>query len=322
VGIRVRTRMAAVTVALLAIPTVSASAAPTDHAATALNILPSGQYGSLPIAPEADVQAQMYDNLTPLFDQVSAGDLTTYFKSEGLGVGPDGPGTEETVPRPGVTIIRDKFNVPHVTAQSYDDGVWAAGWIAAADRNLLLSQARYNSRVAAVDVPGTTAIDLIRRLQAFTPSAELEAELAKQTDVLLAEGPKGAAVLHDIDTYVSGINDWLAINSPSTPPWTRNDIYALNALKSQFLGQGGGGEARRSQFLGGLIQRLGKKKGTSVFDDLSQFKNAGSPDGDRSDRHGADGEQHVDGRRRALDHGQSADGRRTADRLFLAGLRI
>ena len=275
--IRVRTSIAAVVVALVAIPTASASAAPTDHAATALNILPSGQYGSLPIPPEADVQAQMYDNLTPLFDQVSAGDLTTYFKSEGLGIGPDGPGTEETVPRPGVTIIRDKFNVPHVTAQTYDDGVWAAGWIAAADRNLLLAQARYNARVAAVDVPGTTAIDLIRRLQAFTPSAELEAELAKQTDVLLAEGPKGAAVLHDIDTYISGINDWLAINSPSTPPWTRNDIYALNALKSQFLGQGGGGEARRSQFLGGLVQRLGKKKGTSVFDDLSQFKLAGSP---------------------------------------------
>ena len=263
--------------ALSLVPAASASAAQTDHATTALNILPSGQYGSLPIPPEADDQAVMYNSLTPLFDQVSSGQLTTFFKSEGLGVGPDGPATEEAVPRAGVSIVRDKYNVPHVTAQSHDDGVWAAGWIAAEDRNLLLAQARYNARVAAVDVPGTTAIDLIRRLQNFQPSAELEAELAKQTDVLLARGPEGEAVLHDIDTFISGINDWLAINSPSTTPWTRNDIYALNALKSQFLGQGGGGEARRSQFLGGLIQRLGRKKGMSVFNDLSQFKNSDSP---------------------------------------------
>lgn len=42
--------------------------AQTDHAATALNILPSGQYGSIPPPPGADTQAQMYDSLTPLFD--------------------------------------------------------------------------------------------------------------------------------------------------------------------------------------------------------------------------------------------------------------
>ncbi len=59
-------------------------------------------------------------------------------------------------------------------------------------------------------------------------------------------------MLHDIDTFISGINDYLSIHSPSTAPWTRNDVYALNALKGQFVGQGGGDEARRSQFLGGL----------------------------------------------------------------------
>ena len=54
-------------------------------------------------------------------------------------------------------------------------------------------------------------------------------------------------------------------------------MYALNALKGQFVGEGGGDEARRSQFLGGLEQRLGAKQGLSVFNDLRQFKNAGSP---------------------------------------------
>ena len=43
------------------------------------------------------------------------------------------------------------------------------------------------------------------------------------------------------------------------------------------MGEGGGDEARRSQFLGGLQQRLGDKKGLSVFNDLRQFKNPELP---------------------------------------------
>ena len=84
-------------------------------------------------------------------------------------------------------------------------------------------------------------------------------------------------MLRDIDTFISGINQYLSINSPSTAPWTRNDVYALNALKGQFVGQGGGDEARRSQFLGGLTHRFGQTKGKSIFNDLRQFKNPEKP---------------------------------------------
>ncbi len=132
-------------------------------------------------------------------------------------MGPDGPGTPESVPRPGVTIVRDAFNVPHVTATTYNGGIWAAGWIAAKDRGLLLQQARYNARVAAIDAPGLSALGLISSLQNFQPSARTEAEVAKQTQVLQNAGPEGQAVLRDIDTFIDGINDYLDMNSPSTP---------------------------------------------------------------------------------------------------------
>jgi hypothetical protein len=46
-------------------------------------------------------------------------------------------------------------------------------------------------------------------------------------------------VLSDIDTFIAGINAYLAIHSPLTPKWTRNDIYALNALKLPAVGVGG-----------------------------------------------------------------------------------
>jgi acyl-homoserine lactone acylase PvdQ len=249
------------------------SAVAEDYASTALNIIPSGQYGTIPIPAGADTQAQMYDGLTPLFDDVSTADLRTYFKSEHFGVDTATPSTIETVPRPGVTIERDSYNVPHVTGVTHDDGVWAAGWIAAEDRGLLLQQARYNARVAAIDVPGLTALSLISGLRNFQPSAQTEAELAKQSAVLEAAGPEGEAVLHDIDVFIEGINAYLAASGSPNAPWTRNDVFAVNALKAQFVGQGGGGEARRSQLLFGLQARLGKKKGLSVFNDLRQFKN-------------------------------------------------
>src|ERR1700712_4354640 len=78
----------------------AAPAAAKDYAPDALNIIPSGQYGSVPIPAGADQQALMYDGLTPLFDQVTAPDLTKYFKSEALGAaGSPGPTHVEATPR-------------------------------------------------------------------------------------------------------------------------------------------------------------------------------------------------------------------------------
>ena len=263
---------------LVAAATASARGDATDYADTALNIIPSGQYGGFPIVPEADDQAKMYDDLTPAFDNVTESHLNQFFKSEAISdLGTDGPGTVEATPNPDVTIVRDKFYVPHITADEEADGIWAAGWLIAEDRGLLIQQARNNARVASIDAPGLSAIGLVVGLQNFQPSPETEAVVAQQEDALLAAGPKGEQVLEDIDTFIDGINDYLDINSPSTADWTRNDIFALNSLKSQFLGQGGGGEARRSQFLGGLQEENGYGEGLSIFNDLRQFKNKESP---------------------------------------------
>ncbi len=263
-----------VVVALLALPGVAAA---KDFATTARNIVPSGQYGALPVPPDANEQALMYDGLTPLFDQVGAADLNTFFKSEALNLGTDGPGTVEEVPNPRVTVIRDSFGVPHIKADKAKDGIWAAGYLIAKDRSLLMAQARYNARVAVVDVPGITALGLITNLQNFQPSAATERQTAKQSKVLRKAGRKGKKLLKDIDRYVSGINAYLEANSPATEPWTRNDIFALNALKGQFLGEGGGDEARRSQFLGGLQEQYAPKKAMSVFNDLRQFRSKDGP---------------------------------------------
>jgi acyl-homoserine lactone acylase PvdQ len=239
-----------------------------DFSSTARNIIPSGQYGGVPPVAQADDQAQLYDALTPLFDKVTDRDLRRYFKSEKLGPKGEGPLTRERTPRKGVRIIRDRFNVPHIYGKTNDDVTWGAGWVLAHDRELLLEQARYNSRVAVVDAPGQTAIDLIVGLKSFQPSAQTEREVQREVAKLRAYGRPGRRLLHDIDLFVQGINAYYKSTNATHEPWTRRDVIALNAVKSELFGEGGGAEVQAAQFLDGLQSALGPERGYSVWNDL------------------------------------------------------
>jgi acyl-homoserine lactone acylase PvdQ len=258
---------------------VAVPASAKDYAPDALNIIPSGQYGAFPPPAGADQQALMYDGLTPLFDQVTPADLTKYFKSEALGTaGSPGPTTVEQTPRKGVTLVRDSFNVPHITGKTRDDVTWAAGWVLEEDRGLLLAQGRYPARMAALDAPGINAFGLVTGLKqvTVTPAADRLID-RQQTGALKHAGKEGRALLHDIDVYVAGINARLRFEKSSQKPFTRVDVYATNAIVGQIFGQGGGDEVRRSQFLDGLRKRLGKSQAQTVFNDLSEHNDADTP---------------------------------------------
>ena len=253
------------------------SASAKDYANIARDIMPSGEYGSVPPPPQASQQAMMYDGLTPLFSNVSSGDVTRFFKPEPVGTaGAPGPLSNESVPRSGVTIQRDSYDVPYITGVSRDDVTWGAGWVVAEDRGLLLGEARNISRIAALDPPGLDALGLIASLASFTPSAQTEQEMSRQTTVLQAQGAKGQAVLHDIDVYLSGINAYVTAHGGGTL-YTRNDVYALNALKDQFVGEGGGQQAINSEVLSGLRRRLGTIRGTAVWSDLKEPNDPSAP---------------------------------------------
>jgi acyl-homoserine lactone acylase PvdQ len=260
--------------ALLLVPP---AASADDFSGTALNIIPSGQYGALPIPPGADEQAKMYDSLTPLFDNVTAPDLLTAFKSEKFGVDTSGPGRTEDVPRKGVTIVRDRFDVPHITGKTRDDVTWAMGWTLAEDRALLLAQGRYPARLAAVDAPNVDAFALLKDLKTVKPSAQINRMILRNGLKALRSAPNGKALLHDVDVYVEGVNARLRKDKSTQKPFTRTDIFAVNALVGQIFGQGGGDEARRSQLYSALRKRLGKTKGQALFDDLTETHDADAP---------------------------------------------
>ena len=100
VGTRVCMRVAAVAVALFAIPRDARPRRPPTTRRRRSTSFPRASTAACRRRPAADDQAQMYDGLTPLFDQVTDADLTTYFKSERFGVGTDGPGTAGDRPAP------------------------------------------------------------------------------------------------------------------------------------------------------------------------------------------------------------------------------
>jgi acyl-homoserine lactone acylase PvdQ len=258
------------------------AASAKDFSIIARNIIPSGQYGAVPGTPAAPLgpaeqQAKMYNALTPLFTHVTNSDLVADFKPDPLLPASTKGLRNEPVPHAGTTLLRDNFDVPHIYGKTRDDVTWGAGWVIAEDRGLLLGQARGDAYVAAIDAPGLDALNLVSNLKSFKPSAQTQAVVSKQTGELRAAGANGRGALHDLNVYLQGINTYDAIHNPTEAPFTLNDIYAFNALKDQFVGEGGGDESVRSEFLTSLRRRLGFKRGTKVWNDLREANDPEAP---------------------------------------------
>ena len=85
-------------------------------------------------------------------------------------------------------------------------------------------------------------------------------------------------MLHDIDVYLQGINARLRAEKAGRDVVTRVDIFSANAIIGQIFGQGGGDEARRSEFLVDAAQALRQApRRTRIFDDLSEFDDPDTP---------------------------------------------
>jgi acyl-homoserine lactone acylase PvdQ len=231
----------------------------------ALNILPPGEGANL---PDLTSQIGMYDALTPLQGNVTAKNLTQYYKRETLGLGGAKP-TRVERPKSGLTIYRDSFDVPHVYGTTRANTEFGAGWITAEDRGLDLQLLRGPARLAALDVPGYDAFSVALSARTFTPSAQTEAVLASQAK-LAAKTKQGRQLIVDVDAYVRGMNAYFKSKGGFVTPFTRNDVTAIGTLIGAVFGAGGGREAQSAEFLSALQQRLGATKGLSVWDGLRE----------------------------------------------------
>jgi acyl-homoserine lactone acylase PvdQ len=274
---RAAAALVATLVAALAIVLAPLEAAPKrDYAAASWTILPPGENGSLTFDRNTTDQAKLYDGLTPLFDSVTARDIRRFFKPAALGRGP-AEGQKRERPRPGLTIVRDRFGVAHVTGKTEADVAYGSGWVTAADRGLLLQLIRGPARVSALDVPGLDPLALALSGKSFVPSAEAEAFLANQLDAVRAQGVIGRKVLALINAYAAGINGYYRSQGIPIAPFTANDVVASAALIAARFGTNGGQEVHNAMFLDALEDRLGAADARLVFADLREANDPEAP---------------------------------------------
>ena len=168
-------------------------------------ILPPGQSGF--VGPGGQ-SSHSQDQLS-LFEKL-------IFKPEPLGGGPGG--TSPSEPRPGVTIRRDDFGVPAITATNETDLWWGAGYAVAQDRLGEMELFRRQSAGTLAEVLGkdSLASDFLARRDYYT-DAELMAMFQKLPAPLRAR----------TQAYVDGVNAWIA-HVRQTPADMPSEFTTLN----------------------------------------------------------------------------------------------
>ena len=234
---------------------------------TARYILPPGNFGGVPFTANSTDQLGLYSDLTPLRDNITPADIDHFFLPENFE--PIEPSHEEVTGRAGTQIIYDAYGIPHIYGQTRADVAFGAGWTSARDRGLLLQVGRGPARVAVADVPNIDAFSLVTSIQSFTPSAEAEALVTEQVQLLIdSYGDDGREVVADAQAYADGINAYWTAHNINQPPATVNDVIAVTAFIGSIFGAGGGGEAANSDLLAKLQQQLGPDAGHKAWEDV------------------------------------------------------
>ena len=330
-------------VAALALPGTSAVAADDPTAYTrhgeVLNILPPGSRGnvdiptlvttgvtnlpnlfSTPNDPKAALatasatnpanfadQLEMYDALSKTSPgQIDEASLTKYYKDARLGVADADVVSTET-PKPGVTIKRDKFGVPHITGTTYENVEYGAGYANIEDRMFLTDILRHTGAARMAEFVGPTAanIHMDQEQLRIAPYTEEQAT-AQIARVATRYGAEGEKLLKGLDAMLAGMNDAqkalcpLAQEAPpqigapgigfgakcpaeyavlqkAPTPYTRADIIYIASLVGGIFGKGGGGEDTNAIWYQQLKAKYGEATARKVFDDLREKNDPEAP---------------------------------------------
>ncbi|MFL6239630.1 MAG: penicillin acylase family protein [Actinomycetes bacterium] len=246
-----------------------------------------------------DDQWEMYDGLNRV-DPASLTDaqLTKYYKDARIGGDPNGVVSTER-PRPGLTIRRDSFGVPHIDGATAEDVSYGAGYAGIEDRMFLTDILRHTGKAQMSSflgpTPGDIAMDQSQLRIAPYTEAEAQAQIAKVAQRYPSEGP---ALLRRLDAFLAGVNDaqkklcpaafglpspgnnggGFGPNCPSEyavlqkapTPYTRADIVFIASLVGGIFGKGGGNEFADALWFEALQAKYGTAKATQIYDDLRE----------------------------------------------------
>ena len=259
--------------------------------ASAVDLARNQADGSLP--PSFTNQLALYRDLGPLAPGVSASNLGRFFKPAGFGVAPDR--VKETItPRPGVTILIDEFEVPHVYGNSRGDVAYGAGYATARARLFQMDVLRHTARGELTELIGAGEDDATVKMDVAQLQAAdyTEAELQGMIDSAAANaGPEGPAGKQDLTEYVAGVNKYIGearadpLKLPAEYPalgltpadWKATDTAAVASLIGGIFGRGGGAETRVAAAMRAAQARFGRSRGARVFADFRALDDPEAP---------------------------------------------
>jgi acyl-homoserine lactone acylase PvdQ len=233
----------------------------------------------------SDDQLGQYSGLLYGYPSLTDATLGSYFNDESFGV-PPADVTRTEHPGSGVTIYRDTHDVPHVYGDTDGGAAFGAGYAQAEDRLFLMDVLRhYGSGTLASFLGASCEFEQMDHdqllLAPYTP-----AQAQQQVDALPQRfGAQGALAKSMIDSYVSGVNAYIAATKTdpsllpvdyqaagpdqSTPqPWTDADVVSIAGLIGGIFGKGGGSETDDAHLLKYLRGRYGPKAGLKAYRDI------------------------------------------------------
>ena len=233
----------------------------------------------------SDDQLSQYSNLLYGAPTLTNANLTDYFNDESFGVKPEDVTKTET-PGPGVTIYRDKHDVPHIYGDTNPSAAFGAGYAQAEDRLFLMDVLRhYGAGTLASFLGASCDFEQMDHdqllLSPYTP-----AQAQAQVDALPKRyGADGALAKSMIDAYVKGVNAYIdaATTDPSKLPadyvaaapdqplpkkWTDADVVSIAGLIGGIFGKGGGFEVKNAHLLTYLQNRSATPTVCSAFHEV------------------------------------------------------
>ena len=239
-----------------------------------------GRLGGAPGILPANTQAQMYDRLTPLGRDVTDARLApsadgTATSSRRSCSPPDDPRSSPTRRSAGARNAH-RAHPPRRLRRP-------ARLLRQRRRRHLRRGLRHRRRPQPAARPGArqrhgggdrhprrTAIQLVLGLYQYQPTARVRrghAPAGRARCARRRRRPPGAARHRHLPR---GINQLVRREPARRAAFDRADVYALNAIKAQFLGEGGGDRGRERPVPRHRARQLGARRGTHAYEDLRQ----------------------------------------------------
>src|SRR3954468_11367250 len=208
----------------------------TNDAGGFRNVLPPGEQGGDNAIDLAQFEAlgkrpkhwadqqPLYENLLYASPHLVNSDIGHFYKDATFGVrSGDVERTEN--PRPGVTIVRDNWGVPHIYGNTRGDVEFGAGYAGAEDRLFLMDVLRHTGRAELSSFIGGAKgnRDMDRTQWSIAPYTE--ADLQKQIDLApTVYGSLGTQLVQNLNAFVAGINAY--VSQTKTNPTKLPSEYA------------------------------------------------------------------------------------------------